>query len=355
MMQLRVTLILVALSMPCTISQAAAGWPWMGVHVDAPSGDRLERIGRSVPGLAKLGVNALIIEVNYGFQFASHPELNSQGAITREQARAFAALCRANGIRVIPSINCLGHQSWAKHTAALLSRHPDLDETQGKYPGNEGIYCRSWCPLNPDVNRIVFPLIDELIDAFNADAFHVGMDEVFIIASDDCPRCRGKDPAELFAHQVKTLHDHLVKEKKVEMMIWGDRLLDAKVLGYSKWEASTNGTSRSADLIPKDIVICDWHYAKRMEYKSVPMLLGKGFRVWPAGWNDVPAVDSLISYSLAQKNPSMVGYLSTTWGNAKPEELEAFPATLAAARRMRLLPSAPGDWIMRFEPVFDRN
>jgi hypothetical protein len=331
---LRKTTFIVAVAL-LFCSKSIGATPWFGVHIDSGGAERLDRIARSVPALSKLGVNALILEVDYNFQFASHPELNSRGAITRDQAQQFASLCKANGIRLIPSINCLGHQSWARRTGTLLAKHPELDETPGKFPDNQGIYCRSWCPLNPDVDRIVFPLIDELIDAFNADAFHVGMDEVFILADTDCPRCKGKDPAELFAHQVNSLHDHLVKQRKVEMMMWGDRLLDARALGNSKWEASTNGTSRSADLIPKDIVICDWHYTKQNEYKSVPFLLDKGFRVWPAGWNDVAAVEKLISFSKAQNNDRMVGYLSTTWGKARPDELAEFPATQLAAKLLK--------------------
>jgi hypothetical protein len=330
--------ILFAIFTICASTDAAT--PWLGVHIDSGGRDRLEQISRSIPGLARLGVNALILEVDYSFQFSSHPELNSPGSITKKQAGAFADLCKTNHIRVIPSINCLGHQSWAKHTGALLAKHPELDETVGKYPDNEGIYCRSWCPLNPEVNRIVFPLIDELIDAFHADAFHVGMDEVFILASDDCPRCSGKDPAELFAHQVNTLHDHLVKERKVEMMMWGDRLIDSKSMGYSKWEASSNNTARASDLIPRDIVICDWHYAKQRTYKSIPFLLDKGFRVWPAGWDNVPAANALLDCALSQNNPNMVGYLSTTWGTAKPNQLEGFPPTSVAATRLFAVPQS---------------
>jgi len=40
------------------------------------------------------------------------------------------------------------------------------------------IYCRSWCPQNPEVNKVVFALVDELVNAFEATAFHAGMDEV---------------------------------------------------------------------------------------------------------------------------------------------------------------------------------
>jgi outer membrane protein assembly factor BamB len=314
---------------------AATAWPqpWFGVHVTAANARNLDRVRQSIPGLAKLGVNALVLEVDYGFQFASHPELNAPGNITREQAKSFAQLCRENHIRLIPQLNCLGHQSWSRRTAALLTKHPELDETPGKYPDNQGIYCRSWCPLNSQTNQIVFPLIDELIDAFDADAFHVGMDEVFIIADDDCPRCKGKNPGELFAKQVNDLHHHLVDQKKVEMFIWADRLLDSKAMGYSKWEAATNGTGPAVDLIPKDIVLCDWHYAKQAQYKSIPFLLGKGFRVWPAGWHDEPAATALLDFSIAQNNPRMVGYLSTTWGRASLDALDSFPATKIAAER----------------------
>jgi outer membrane protein assembly factor BamB len=320
----------------------AAVWPgsWVGVHVSATNGRNLEQVRQSIPGLAKLGINALVLEVDYGFLFASHPELNAQGNITRDQARSFAELCRENHIRLIPSLNCLGHQSWSTHTGALLAKHPELDETPGKYPDNKDIYCRSWCPLNPQTNEIVFPLIDELIDAFDADAFHVGMDEVFIIGSEDCARCRGKDPAGLFAKQVNDLHHHLVDERKVEMFIWGDRLLDANAMGYSKWESATNGTAAAVDQVSKDIVICDWHYGKRPEYKSIPFLLNKGFRVWPAGWHDVQAATALMDFAQAQKNPKMVGYLSTTWGRARLGALDSFPPTRLAAERFGLVPTS---------------
>ena len=73
----------------------------------------------------------------------------------------------------------------------------------------------------------------ELADAFEADAFHVGMDEVFLIGSEHCPRCKGGDPARLFAKAVNDLHRHIVKERNLELLLWGDRLLPAKELGYS--------------------------------------------------------------------------------------------------------------------------
>jgi hypothetical protein len=207
----------------------------------------------------------------------------------------------------------------------LLAKHPEFDETPGQFPQNTNIYCRSWCPQNPEVNRVVFALIDELIDGFQADAFHVGMDEVFLIASSYCPRCHGGDPARLFAKAVNDLHGHIVGQRHREMLMWGDRLLDSAQLGYSEWEASKNGTAGAVDLVPKDIIVCDWHYEKSAAYPSVPFLLGKGFRVWPSGWQPLEAAQAFSGFAMKQKAPRMLGYLCTTWGKVKIQDAADWP------------------------------
>lgn len=287
--------------------------PWRAIHVMTGSAESLDRLEGQLPALAALGANVLVCEVNYNFDYASHPELKpNAGAITKAAARKFVAACRRQGIRVIPQLNCLGHQSWQANTAALLKAHPEFDETPGQFPGNKGIYCRSWCPQHPEVNKVVFALMDELLDAFEADALHVGMDEVFLVGSEHCPRCKGQDPAKLFAKAVADYHGHLAG-KGVQMLLWGDRLIDAKATGLGEWEAAANGTAPAADLIPKDIIICPWHYNKREEYRSIPALLAKGFRLLPAGWNKPDAVEALIGYALAQKDPRVLGYMATTW------------------------------------------
>src|SRR5262249_46372919 len=230
--------------------------------------------------------------------FASHPELSAgSGALTLEDVRDLAEICRKHQIRLIPMFNCLGHQSWARTTFPLLVKHPELDESPEVPKDNQGIYCRSWCPLHPEVNTIVFALIDELIDAFGSDAFHVGMDEVFLVAHPSCPRCKSKDPAELFAKAVNDLHEHIVGKRKQTMLMWADRLLDDEKLGfkYGKWEASQNGTGPAIDRIPKDIILCDWHYETRSNgYPSVAYLQEKGFRMLPSTWRNKEAALAML-------------------------------------------------------------
>ena len=98
-------------------------------------------------GLKPLGINVIVLEVNYGFKFQSHPELSDGSGLSREDARDLAAFCRDRGIRLIPQFNCLGHQSWARTTMPLLKKYPQFDETPKVPADNKGIYCRSWCPL----------------------------------------------------------------------------------------------------------------------------------------------------------------------------------------------------------------
>lgn len=299
--------------------KATKAEPWRALHLLNYNTDAdLELLGRQIPKLAERGLNVLILEIDYHFQFTSHPELREGRApITAEGAGKFAALWRKHGIRLIPQFQCLGHQSWKEHTGPLLTAYPELDLTPGAFPKNKGIYCREWDLLNPKVNAIVFKLIDEILDAFKADALHVGMDEVFLLGSDKSPSTRGKDPAKLFAKAVNDLHAHLVKERKVEMLMWADRLFDAKRFHWGEWEASKNGTAAAVDMIPKDIILCPWHYERMEAYPSIPLFVDKGFRVLPASWKKLDASRALIEFSLKQRSPKMLGHLFTTWGGRK--------------------------------------
>jgi len=114
------------------------------------------------------------------------------------------------------------------------------------WPNPDRLYCKSYCTRHPQVHGVVFPMVDEVRDAFEADAFHAGTDEVFYIDEDQCPRCKGRNKAELFADEVRVIRDHLQKTKR-QFWLWGDRLLDGKASGLGEWEVSRNDTAPAID------------------------------------------------------------------------------------------------------------
>ena len=309
-----------ALSVLICAAAFAQPLPVRGIHLAAPMPDDMALAERFIrEALPRQGVNTLVLEFNYRFQFAKHPEVVDTPALSADDVRRLAADCRAAGVKLVPMINLLGHQSWARTTFGLLRGHPEFDETPGKYPNNEGTYCRSYCPLHPDLHAVLFDLIDELADAAGADAFHIGMDEVFLLGEDDCQRCKGKNKADLFAAEVRALHDHLAQSHRATWM-WGDRFLDGPTTGMGKWEAAENGTAPALHSVPRDIVICDWHY--RTAHPSPAYFALEGFNVLAAPWRDTSvALRQLDLIRLARANSAapvaerFQGMLQTTWVN----------------------------------------
>jgi len=301
-----------------TLALSLAPLPVRALHFLPPSPADVPALNKFIrENCPKEGVNTLVLEIDYAFQFKSRPEMNDPGGLSREQLQSIAEACREAKVRLIPSINLLGHQSWAKQNGALLTKHPEFDETPGKYPNNEGIYCRSYCPNHPELHKVLFDLIDELLEATKADAFHAGMDEVFILGDKDCPRCGGKEPAELFAAEVNRIYAHL-KAKNVEMWMWADRFLDGKTTGIGEWEAATNGTHPALGRVPKDIVLCDWHYEQA--HPTAAYFALQGFRVVSCPWR-IPKValaqlDQIVEMKKNAAPPvaeRLLGMMQTTW------------------------------------------
>lgn len=314
--------------------------PVRGFCIAAPPASQVDRFVKFInEDLAPRTVNTLILRVDYNFQFVSHPELRDGGALSKADVKKLVAACRQNKIHVIPQINLLGHQSWGNHTAKLLATYPEFDETpwvkmpeKYSWPNADGLYCRSYCPLHPKVHEVVFGLVDEICDVFETDAFHAGMDEVFYIGETKCPRCGGKNKAELFAGEVKAIRDHLAGKGR-KLWMWSDRLLDGKANGLGEWEASANGTDKAIDLIPRDVVMCDWHY-NRAEQTPVYFAY-KGFGVVTCPWKNpksatlqVQDIPKFRNQSSREVRDRILGIVQTVWtgANSFMDEYDALKA-----------------------------
>ena len=316
--------------------------PVRGLAIEAPKPDGMNDFLKFIEGdLVPAHFNLLILRVDWNFAYETHPELRDENPLTKEDVKRIVAVCRTRGIRLVPQINLLGHQSWAKQTHALLREYPEFDETPSvktenytEWPNPDGLYCKSYCPLHPEVHKVVFDVVDELCDVFESDAFHAGMDEVFYIGMPECPRCNGRDKAELFAGEVTLLRNHLAGKGR-QLMIWGDRLLDGRTTGLGEWEASYNYTWRAIDLIPKDVFICDWHY-ERADLTGV-YFATKGLSVASCGYRNPSICEQQIRDMVRFRKQSshetashLQGYIHTVWSGAG-QFLRRFNAVKAEA------------------------
>ena len=202
-----------------------AGNPWVGLTAkDHKSAQDVDNLIQQIPLLAAKGVNVFIYEVDYSFEYQSHPEVKYGYCVTKAQARQLADACRRHGVKLIPLFNCFGHQSIEDDgpTFPMLLKHPEYDETAGLFPNNKGVG--------------------------------------------------------------------------------------------------------------------DWHYetsysgVKAGEYPSIPYFMGKGFRVWPCGFNNVTAIKTMIDFTAKQPPDRMLGYLASVWestANSNLSKWEPITAGLA--------------------------
>ena len=300
--------------MPGVAPEPAGGWKTKAICISVPAPKDVGRFCTFVKDTLKpAGVDTVVLLVRYKYKFTSHPGCATKDAISLDDAKAIKRACDDAGIRLIPKMNLLGHQSGNTIRDGLLKAYPELDESPEK-KNVRNDYCRSLCPKHPDSMRIVTDLADELVEAFGADAMHIGCDEVFEIGN--CPRCKDTPTSKLFADWVNGIARHL-KSRGVGTMIWGDRLLDAKTTGYGTWEASDNGTSDAVNMLDKDIAICDWHYENCPNYPSVDVFADAGCKIYLCPWRYSENTQKFLAYAVAHDRGQYLGLIFTTWCSCK--------------------------------------
>ncbi|MBO9595583.1 MAG: family 20 glycosylhydrolase [Niabella sp.] len=316
-------------------AQTYKDFPWKqlpvrGLMLNIPQRADVEMLCRFIKeALPAEGVNTLALRIEWWYQFESHPELAATGALSKAEMQQIVRACKEAGIRLVPMMNLLGHQSEQTELLPLLAKYPQFDESPDlnppvpwKYGNWYDFYHKSLCPAHPDLLKIIFPLMDELIEVCGAADFHVGLDEAWIIGYEKCPRCGGRDKAEILAEYIRKLHAHL-QEKKCRMWMWGDRLIDGKTTNLLGWQASMNNTHRAIDMIPKDIMITDWKYENAPPTPAYFAI--KGFDVLASACADTAsALAQLEQIYAARKDGTraefaqtlagrMQGVLETTW------------------------------------------
>jgi hypothetical protein len=209
-------------------------------------------------------------------------------------------------MEVIPELRFLSHQH---KDFLVLGAYPDLMYNEKTYnPENEKVY------------KIVLPYIDEVISTVNPKAIHIGHDEVYGISGRDAG-AEDALPAKLFKEDVLKIHAYL-KRKNIKTWMWGDMLITPSEFPEMH-PGSINGNEEYARLrkeIPKDIVICDWHYrdfskneGKSLKFPSLRAFSDEGFEVLGATFRDPYVTRQFAAYAASLDNPKVKGMMATTW------------------------------------------
>ena len=300
-------------------------WKTKGIVLTAPLTKEVDNVIEFIDKyLAPNGCNLIVMQIRYRYQFQLHPECQGYDPLSKEDIKKLVAVCKKNNIHLVPKMNLHGHQSGIHNTPTdgilhghseaipdfrdgLLRAYPELDEM----PNERAVfYSRSLCMTNPLVKMIVFDLMDELLEVFEADTIHVGCDEVFHIGI--CPECAKYSNAKLLADWITTLHDHAAA-RGAKIMMWGDRFLNAQETSYGIYEGSDNGTEPALHMIPKDVLLCDWHYEDQRVFPSVDIFADAGFHMFVCPMRVKQHALNFIEYAKTHDRGHIEGLLMTTW------------------------------------------
>ena len=300
-------------------------WKTKGIVLTAPLTDEIDDVVKLIDEyLAPRGFNLIILQVRYRYQFQSNPNVWGYDPLSREDVKRLLYVCRKHNIRLVPKMNLIGHQSGNHNepTDGILHGHnvvisdtpdgllrafPHYDEDFGK---DAVLYSRSICLSNKEALKTVCQLANELMDVFEADSIHIGCDETFGIGK--CRLCSKESVPMLFANWVNTIND-FVKARGGSVFMWGDRLLSIENTGYDRWESSDDESYRAIDLISKDVTLCDWHYNKYEEYKSIDIFAHAGFKILVSPWRNKDAAEAFLNYAKKHDQGHILGVLATTW------------------------------------------
>jgi hypothetical protein len=300
-------------------------WKSKGILLTAPLTEELDDVIKFIDEyLAPRGFNLIVLQIRYRYRFKRHPEVCGYDALSSNDIKRLLAVCKKNNIKLIPKMNLMGHQSGfhneptdgilhghskieADIPDGLLRAYPDFDEQRDI---REIYYARSICLSHKGAKSVIFDLIDEMMDAFETDAIHIGCDEGFNLGI--CPKCSSVPVADLISGWINSINEH-VRARGGKLLIWGDRLLSAIETGYGEWEASANGTDSSINMISKDVIICDWHYEDCPEYKSVDIFADAGFNIILCPWKNRSNLEKFLNYAKNHDHGHIRGVLMTTW------------------------------------------
>jgi hypothetical protein len=235
-----------------------------------------------IPILAEHKLNAVLVMSNY-LKWDSAPELHMPGSASKALAQRTVDTARLYLMEPIPLLETFGHVQWMFQN----NQNNDLllDPTaQSRFAYN---------PLEPRTYDVLLPLIDEVVDLFEPQFFHIGHDEIRNVVPFPAGEVAFVDA---FLDDIQRLYNHLAAND-IRVMIWHDTLLAPDVVP-------------AMSRLPDDLIVTSWNYNPAPNYPTVDTLQEAGFEVLGASWFEP---DNIYTYARYIDNRDALGMIQTRW------------------------------------------
>jgi hypothetical protein len=249
--------------------------------------------------LARYKYNHLII-ADGDVEWKSVPELITERCMPQKDVKELVQYAKEHFIGVSPLIHSLGYSPWM----FANGQNRDLAEDPNRPYG-----C---CPSNPKSHEFLFKIYDEALELFEPEYFHIGHDEVtYTEEFPKDPICKQKTAGQLITDDIIKLHDYLTA-RGVKVMIWSDMFLTRGDSPDACNAPSPEEAAWRRSVLPKDIIITDWHYAvaEADAYRSTPIFQNDGFKTIVCPWN---APGNIANFAEMGKKNNAYGMLQTLW------------------------------------------
>lgn len=294
-----------------------------GVHL-FPGKDALpfhKRLVEQIFGRFKL--NHLVLECSYS-QWETNPRLWVDISVPKAQLREYVQYAQDHFLTPIPLVQSLGHAEWMFKNGqnSELAEDPDA-----RY---------AYAATDPATYDFIGKVNDEAHDLFRSRFFHIGHDEVTMTGRYPYrAESRRLGVTRLFLDDVNRL-DSLLKPRGVRLMLWGDMLLARGESNDAANAESLEEARKRREGIPRDSVICDWHYqpANPEDYRSLKVFKDAGLSAIACSWYNP---DNIFRLAAAARLYDAWGLLQTTWAGYSITEktlesaLKQFSAYILAA------------------------
>lgn len=205
-----------------------------------------------VDGMAKAGMNQVIIDMAEGIRYESHPELAVEGSWPIEKFRRELDYIRALGMEPIPKMNfSTAHDTWLKDYHRMVS--------------------------TPTYYRVCADLLREVYEIFDKPRlFHLGYDEE-TAEHQALYQFAVIRQGELWWHDFLWFHDQ-VRRLGARTWIWADKI----------WHHRADLERR----MPREVLMSNWYYGEEFDLAKLTNEFTRN-RVRAYAWLDAAGFDQV--------------------------------------------------------------